>query len=83
MEFNAIVYPGRALLRLYQTIADSFFKGKVLLNSPQNAAALLFYANIALKKLEEYSSSGYSGPGMQTQMERIRMILEQLERWGY
>ena len=82
MEINAIAYQGRALLQLYKPIVDSFFKGRQLPYSPQNAAALIFYLDIATRKLQEYYASGYTGPGIQTQLQRIQMILEQLGRWG-
>lgn len=64
-------------------IMRAFFTGQTLANNPTNVAALYWYLQVARDVLARYESMGYTGPGVATQTERIRLILEQLARWGY
>jgi len=64
-------------------IMRAFFTGQTLVNNPVNVAALYWYLQLARDTLARYQQMGYTGPGVATQTERIRQILEQLQRWGY
>jgi hypothetical protein len=61
----------------------AFFTGQTLVNNPGNVAALNWYLQVARNVLERYKDIGYTGPGVATQTERIRVILEQLKNWGH
>ncbi len=59
-----------------------FFGGGCIRNTPGTVAALYWYRDIAQRALERYAQQGYTGPGVQTQLDRLRQIAEQLERFG-
>lgn len=63
-------------------IANAFFKGQVIQQNPTTISALIWYRQVALNKLADYASMGYTGTGIATQTQRVAMISAKLAEWG-
>lgn len=65
-----------------QQIMVAFFRGAELNCTTSTIAALQWYRGIAEATLLRYRQLGYVGPGVETQIERIEKIDQQLATWG-
>jgi RHS repeat-associated protein len=63
------------------SIMIPFFKGARIAKSPRTIAALTQYQRVAEAALRRYRESGYDGPGIQTQLDRLQKIQQQLIDW--
>lgn len=81
---RAMSTAGRAMTTAERTqTMRAFFQGRAtLLQTQESIRTLLWYRGIALATLSRYAADGYTGGGIATQTERLRMIGEQLSKWS-